>query len=267
LSEGKFHGLVVETNYHGTKTKRNWTCSKPDTHGEIIYALGPYYVGALCGRWQRGHGVLTMPNGSTIDRYWGTLDRILFHSNGDVEVQLGVRQNAHSGIYVSADGSRYDGQHRDGQNHGRDILTHVSGWRYEGDVSRGLGHGQGTCAWPSGSLYVGEWHHNNMHGHGIATYGDGRPYVGHWQNGDRDGMGIMTFCNGDVCEGSYRQGPRQGRSTMTYADGSRLLSTWDGVECADATLILHCAPGQTRRCTESDNPCRACAALANAQPA
>ena len=42
------------------------------------------------------------------------------------------------GVYVSANGDRYEGEYRDGMEHGRGVYVWANGDRYEGEYIRSL---------------------------------------------------------------------------------------------------------------------------------
>ena len=53
-------------------------------------------------------------------------------------------QGVGEGIKVFADGSRYEGQWKDGQKHGKGKYIYADGELYEGQWYQGKAHGEGT---------------------------------------------------------------------------------------------------------------------------
>ena len=81
-----------------------------------------------------------------------------------------------------SDGSRYEGEHHDGQRHGRGTYTWADGNRYEGEWHEDKMHGQGTMTWHYGDQYEGEYRNGRRHGRGAYTWADGRRFEGEWRN-------------------------------------------------------------------------------------
>lgn len=78
-------------------------------------------------------------------------------------------------------------------------------WVYEGELKDGKQHGQGKINWNSGDMYVGEWKDGKRTGQGKYTYTSGDMYVGEWKDGKRNGQGKYTFTNGDTVEGIWNE--------------------------------------------------------------
>ncbi len=53
------------------------------------------------------------------------------------------------------------------------VLTFSEGTRYEGDFKNGVPNGYGIETWPDGSFYLGEWFDGLKHGEGVITGTDG----------------------------------------------------------------------------------------------
>ena len=60
--------------------------------------------------------------------------------------------------------------------HGRGIFTWPDGSKYEGDFKQGFRTGNGTTYFPEEDIYVGEFLNGEMHGIGIYNYENGRRY-------------------------------------------------------------------------------------------
>ena len=61
------------------------------------------------------------------------------------------------GTYTYPSGSKYVGEFKDGNRHGKGTFTFPGGAKYVGEYKDGKNHGQGTFTFPSGDKYVGEW--------------------------------------------------------------------------------------------------------------
>ena len=94
---------------------------------------------------------------------------------------------------------------------GQGIYLWANGNKYEGLFKDGRAHGEGTSAWPDGEGYVGSWKNGLMHGEGVYTYPDGTEYVGSFKNDKMDGEGIWR--DGDLDEGRHVIHRREGGST------------------------------------------------------
>ena len=87
------------------------------------------------------------------------------------------------GIWISADGSRYVGQWKNGKMHGLGTYTYPDGTLYKGEWADGKMNGQGTLKLSGGVQYVGGWKNDLMDGHGILTFPDKSYLEGKWQDG------------------------------------------------------------------------------------
>jgi S1-C subfamily serine protease len=123
--------------------------------------------------------------------------------------------------FTYPDGSRYEGEHRDGKPHGRGIYTWASGARYEGDFQNDKLHGRGIYTSPNGIRYEGEFRDDRRNGRGIFAWANGDRYEGEFKDDKAHGRGIFTWANGDRYEGELRDGRRHGRGINTSSNGSR----------------------------------------------
>ncbi len=60
-------------------------------------------------------------------------------------------------IYTYPDGSRYDGEMKDGKRHGRGIWVRSDGLKYEGEWEDDKPSGRGKLISSDGKIYIGEW--------------------------------------------------------------------------------------------------------------
>lgn len=64
----------------------------------------------------------------------------------------------------------------------RQVIKLADGSRYEGEVKDGKAHGKGKLFWASGETYEGDFAANARHGRGVYIASDGRRYDGKWEN-------------------------------------------------------------------------------------
>ena len=146
------------------------------------------------------------------------------------------------GIYILSDGSKYEGEFKDGilngqgtktwpngqkyvgefrngKFNGQGTLTSPDGSKYEGEFKDGLPNGQGTLTIPNGKKYVGEWKEGKKHGQGTFIFPYRYKYVGGWKDGEYHGQGTLTFSNGQKYEGKFKDGILNGQGTKTWPNG------------------------------------------------
>jgi len=121
------------------------------------------------------------------------------------------------------DGSRYEGQFKDGELHGHGILTFPDGSRYEGEFRNGQMNGKGTMTFSSGSEYIGEFKDGALWGNGTITFPDGSLYEGQFKNDNYHGKGIWSSPFGIRYEGQFRNGKFDGQGIYSLPDGSRYI--------------------------------------------
>ncbi|AGO84853.2 Morn repeat domain containing protein [Pandoravirus salinus] len=261
---GQMHGIAVETATDGTRVERRWNNGTSEDHGTIAYVSGARYRGALASSLPHGHGVLTLPNGSTVERKWHYLDRIEPFANGDTNIAFRKKKGRpHAGIYMWADGTRYEGERDEGgRKHGRGVMIYASGAIYEGAWRIGKRHGRGVMIYDDGDRYEGDWCDDMRGGHGTFTWSSGQVYEGSYQQGWRHGPGVVQCANGDTFDRFYHEGKRRGRGTVSFVDGSRLSSLCDDWTHTNDAVVTHRAGDGPCR---PSSPCRACAALSDAR--
>ena len=128
-----------------------------------------------------------------------------------------------------SDGTRFEGEYRDGKRTGRGTYTWANGSRYEGEWRDDDLNGFGTMTYASSSRYEGEWRDDERNGFGTMTYASGSRYEGEWRDGEQHGFGTMTYASGSRYEGEWRDG-EQHVGTMTYASGNRYEGEWRDYE-------------------------------------
>lgn len=80
-------------------------------------------------------------------------------------------------------GGIYEGEFKDGKQHGRGKFTLPGGYEYEGEWVEGRIEGKGRVKYANGSIYEGALKEGAPSGHGKITYADGGSYEGEWFGG------------------------------------------------------------------------------------
>lgn len=68
------------------------------------------------------------------------------------------------------DGSKYEGQTKNGLFNGKGRMTHANGDIYQGEWKDGKANGFGVYVDQNGSMYKGEWLNDQYHGEGCETW-------------------------------------------------------------------------------------------------
>jgi hypothetical protein len=167
---------------------------------------------------------------------------------------------AEKGSRTPYDGSKYEGELKDGKYHGQGALTFRDGRKYTGEFKKNKFDGQGTMNYLDGSKYEGQWKDGYKQGQGILTSSEGSKYVGEFRGGEFDGKGtlalseyisapfegfkyegefknglyegegVLTFAEGIKYDGEWKAGEQHGSGTLTFPDGSKHTGEWkDGI--------------------------------------
>ena len=120
-----------------------------------------------------------------------------------------------SGIFYGLDGYKYEGNWKNGKQHGfgKQIFAehdtnNCSSYErlsYEGFFEIGVRSGNGTLKWEGGEKYEGA--ENVRSGFGIDYYSYGTKYIGNWENDKEHGDGILYASDGTVIfDGKWKNG-------------------------------------------------------------
>jgi hypothetical protein len=153
--------------------------------GVFAYRNGDRYDGEFRDDKPNGSGTLTRANGT---RYHGLFrDGQPLHEEAAADKKTSEaephKSPATHGQTIHADGSRYEGEMRNGERNGRGVLEYASGDLYEGDFDDGQMSGWGVFTTKAGDRYEGEFANNKPNGFGTYKEADGSTYPGLWTNG------------------------------------------------------------------------------------
>ena len=158
---------------------------------------------AAAGRRTRTTAPMRMPNGDTYE--------------GEV---VGVTRTG-LGVYVFANGDKYEGHFESNLFNGKGLQTYTSGDVYRGDFVNNNKTGQGIYLYANGDRYEGGFQDNLLHGKGVHTFKSGDVYEGQFRLGEKIGKGIYRFGNGDRFEGTFQNNQFNGPGVMIFANGDR----------------------------------------------
>jgi hypothetical protein len=120
----------------------------------------------------------------------------------------------------------YAGQREGGREHGEGLYLAADGSRYQGGWRFGVKHGQGTYTSPEGDVYVGEYVEGLRQGHGVYTLANGSRYEGEWWGGKQQGRGVATWHDGSRYEGELAAGLPDGEGTLSFPSGTEYSGEW-----------------------------------------
>lgn len=155
---------------------------KPDGLGtQYYYTEGLKYVGGFKDNALDGFGTYYYSNGDkfSLEFKEGLSDGIGVFYCADGTVTGGIYENGEKVEEFSVevieyeDGSRYEGEVKDGLPNGKGLKHYVFGVKYAGEFRNGRCDGFGTDYFTNGTRYTGEFKEGYMHGAGTFYYADG----------------------------------------------------------------------------------------------
>jgi hypothetical protein len=118
------------------------------------------------------------------------------------------------------DGSWYQGEIKNGLQHGKGKNYKNGKLTYSGDYKEGKLDGQGIVFYPSGSIYSGQMKDDQPSGFGKYYWLEGDRFEGNMLNGLFDGQGSYYWSNGDTYVGEWKAGKQEGQGVIRNIDGS-----------------------------------------------
>jgi hypothetical protein len=116
---------------------------------------------------------------------------------------------------VTLDGTKFEGEWRNGLPSDYGTFFYKSGGKYVGEFittkETFIYHGRGTETLPNGEKYMGEWKDDKLNGKGAAIFTDGAKYVGEYKDNKRNGRGTYTDSKGKSTSGRYEDDKKVGR--------------------------------------------------------
>ena len=105
-------------------------------------------------------------------------------------------------------GGMYTGEMRDGVRRGEGTFRKVEGEkyisRYDGQWRDGREHGRAMVVDAEGGCFVGTYKDGCKEGRGTYTAADGTVFLGYYVEGRREGVGVTISPNGERLEARYR---------------------------------------------------------------
>eukprot|EP01102_Stenamoeba_stenopodia_P014619 TRINITY_DN487_c0_g1_i3.p1 TRINITY_DN487_c0_g1~~TRINITY_DN487_c0_g1_i3.p1 ORF type:complete len:714 (+),score=189.35 TRINITY_DN487_c0_g1_i3:267-2408(+) len=227
---GKPHGQGVYVFNDGATYAGSFKIGKMDGKGKIQYKCGDYYEGEWKGDLFEGFGKLV--TGKTVcEGVWGKGKRngkcVMTWANGDYYDGEFKENSAEGfGVWVSSDGTKYEGEWKSNMFHGKGRLENMNGV-YDGDWIEDIKQGKGRMAYVNGDEYDGEWANDMRDGTGSFTSADRRTtYEGEWLQDRMHGKGVFKIEGLFTYEGAFKEDRRDGFGIMTWPDGSKYTGNW-----------------------------------------
>ncbi|EAR99464.1 protein kinase (macronuclear) [Tetrahymena thermophila SB210] len=143
-------------------------------------------------------------------------------------------------------GSRYEGEVRNGVRDGKGKYYYNNGGYYEGSWKDGKMNGQGTLYFPDGSTaYDGSWRDDQFHGYGTLYNNSVQPhqgpfdyknfnnlqekwlkYEGDFKSDQKEGFGTLFVSNGERYVGGFKQDKIHGQGTFYTQSNQVIKGRW-----------------------------------------
>lgn len=241
FKDGEIHGIGVCYYTDGSKYQGEWQHRYPHGKGTKIYADGHQHTGL----WMKGKPV--NESGKFLVEHV-VPDKEEYEFITDIQSGCidGDCQNG-QGTFAYPDGSKYDGQFKQGRITGLGTWYFANGERYVGSFANNFPHGKGVLYRLDGSVLKGEWKEGEyagsietkpkqegcikgdcLQGTGTYVFKDAvATYTGQFVNEEPQGKGTIVYANGDKYEGDWSEGAMHGSGVLTMADGVVVKGRWD----------------------------------------
>jgi hypothetical protein len=240
FKDGEIHGIGACHYSDGSKYQGEWVYRYPEGRGTRTFPDGTKWT----GRWKKGQPI--DENGNIVENLLPGKEVEAQEGQGNIQTGC-VSGDCQSGegVFAYADGSKYEGEFRNGKPNGKGTFVHFDGDRYTGGFKNGFYDGRGTLYWKDGTVSSGIWKNGEFAGEQAvaATTGciqgdckngrgtfvkkeDGSKYSGAFRNGLPQGEGIMQYANGEQYSGQWEDGEFNGRGTLKLLDGTEVAGFW-----------------------------------------
>jgi hypothetical protein len=246
FKNGEIHGVGVCYYTNGSKYSGEWRHRYPEGKGTKTYSDGT----TRTGLWKKGKPVDEA--GNVLAEYIAKKNEE--RSDDGTNIQSGCLsgdcQNG-PGVFAYPDGSKYEGNFRNGKFDGDGTFYFANGDKYTGQFKENYPDGHGTrLVKQTGTEETGEWRQgefvgNNLaqggktgcvsgdcsNGYGTYIYQEGAAkYEGSFQNGMPHGRGTCYYANGDQYAGEWQGGAFFGQGTLTLRDNTVVDGYWKNGE-------------------------------------
>ena len=230
FKDGEIHGVGTCYYTDGSKYQGHWQNRFPQGEGTKVYADGSSWK----GNWKMGK-----PIDASGHFIAGQLVNKGETGNDGTDIQSGcIKGNCENGngIIAYADGSKYEGQFKNGNIEGKGTWYYPNGDKYIGGFTNNYQHGEGIIIKEDGSKIKGVWKEGEYIGRTAIQFGKEGCHEGDCSNG----KGVYVYENGAAkYEGQFYDGLPHGQGTCIYDNGEKYTGEWqDGSFNGDGTLYL-----------------------------
>ncbi|CAF3914182.1 unnamed protein product [Adineta steineri] len=166
MKDGKKHGKGHMDFANGDRFTGDYIEDSITGQGVYIYANGARYEGQWKDSKKHGKGQMDFDSSIKYISDWIEDNRGQFkdnkeHGKGQADFVNGDKYTGDwinsdrtgQGLYIFANGDRYEGQWKDNKRHGKGNMDFASGVKYTGDYIDNKRAGQGICVYANGDRY------------------------------------------------------------------------------------------------------------------